>query len=84
MGMSESTVRTETLLPEPAYALGGLLAVPVPDLENGAGLPLLWHWVYLAARTFLFVPGCPGQCRGSRTAQAGLAAPRNRPVTENS
>ena len=42
--------RTETLLPGPARALGALLDVPVPDLENGAGLPLLWHWVYLLER----------------------------------
>jgi 3-methylfumaryl-CoA hydratase len=42
--------RTETLLPEPALALGALLGVPVPDLAGGAGLPLLWHWVYLLDR----------------------------------
>ncbi len=39
--------RSEILLPGPAEALGGLLGVPVPDLDKGAGLPLLWHWVYL-------------------------------------
>jgi 3-methylfumaryl-CoA hydratase len=39
--------RTEILLPGPAQALGALLGVPVPDLEHGAGLPLLWHWIYL-------------------------------------
>ena len=48
--MSEVIERTETLLPEPAHALGGLLAVPVPDLGRGEGLPLLWHWVYLLDR----------------------------------
>lgn len=42
--------RTETLLPEPARALGALLDVPVPDLARGEGLPLLWHWVYLLDR----------------------------------
>ena len=42
--------RTETLLPEPARALGALLGVPVPDLASGEGLPLLWHWVYLLDR----------------------------------
>jgi 3-methylfumaryl-CoA hydratase len=42
--------RTEVLLPEPAYALGGLLGVPVPDLAQDDGLPLLWHWVYLLDR----------------------------------
>src|SRR5215467_9002984 len=41
---------TEMLLPGPAQALGGLLGVPVPDLEHGAALPLLWHWVYLLHR----------------------------------
>ena len=38
------------LLPGPAEALGALLDVHVPDLDNGAGLPLLWHWVYLLDR----------------------------------
>ena len=42
--------RTEPLLPGPAHALGALLDVPVPDLAGGAGLPLLWHWVYLLDR----------------------------------
>jgi 3-methylfumaryl-CoA hydratase len=42
--------RTEILLPGPAQALGALLDVPVPDLEHGAGLPLLWNWVYLLDR----------------------------------
>jgi 3-methylfumaryl-CoA hydratase len=45
--MTEVAERTETLLPGPAQALGALLDVPVPDLEDGAGLPLLWHWIYL-------------------------------------
>ncbi len=48
--MSEIIERTETLGPEPARALGALLDVPVPDLEYGAGLPLLWHWLYLLDR----------------------------------
>jgi len=42
--------RTEPLLPGPAQALGALLDVPVPDLAGGAGLPLLWHWIYLLDR----------------------------------
>jgi 3-methylfumaryl-CoA hydratase len=42
--------RTELLVPGPAQALGALLGVPVPDLEHGAGLPPLWHWVYLLDR----------------------------------
>jgi 3-methylfumaryl-CoA hydratase len=48
--MTELVERSEFLAPGPARALGGLLGVPVPDLENGAGLPLLWHWVYLLDR----------------------------------
>jgi len=48
--MSDVAERTELLLPGPAIALGGLLSVPVPDLEHGEGLPLLWHWVYLLDR----------------------------------
>lgn len=47
--MDDFSERTETLLPEPAQALGGLLGVGVPDLA-GEGLPLLWHWVYLLDR----------------------------------
>jgi 3-methylfumaryl-CoA hydratase len=48
--MTDVIERTETLAAEPAHALGGLLGVPVPDLDGGAGLPLLWHWVYLLDR----------------------------------
>lgn len=48
--MSEVTERTELLAPGPATALAGLLDVPVPDLEAGAGLPLTWHWLYLLER----------------------------------
>jgi 3-methylfumaryl-CoA hydratase len=48
--MTDVIERTETLAPEPAHALGGLLGVPVPDLAGGAGLPLLWHWCYLLDR----------------------------------
>ncbi|GAA1005075.1 mesaconyl-C(4)-CoA hydratase [Acrocarpospora pleiomorpha] len=42
--------RTEHLVPEPAYALGALLGVPVPDITGDDGLPLLWHWFYLLDR----------------------------------
>ena len=42
--------RTELLLTGPAQALGALLDVPVPDLDRGEGLPLLWHWIYLLER----------------------------------
>ena len=48
--MEEVVERSEPLLPGPAEALGTLLDVPVPDLEHGEGLPLLWHWVYLLDR----------------------------------
>jgi 3-methylfumaryl-CoA hydratase len=48
--MNNFVERTEMLLPEPAHALGGLLGVPVPDLGQDDGLPLLWHWVYLLDR----------------------------------
>jgi 3-methylfumaryl-CoA hydratase len=48
--MSDVIVETDALAVEPAYALGGLLGVPVPDLAGGAGLPLLWHWCYLLDR----------------------------------
>jgi 3-methylfumaryl-CoA hydratase len=48
--MNNPVERTEILLPEPAHALGGLLGVPVPDLAQDDGLPLLWHWVYLLDR----------------------------------
>jgi 3-methylfumaryl-CoA hydratase len=48
--MSGVIERTEVLQPEPARALSSLLGVPVPDLDKGRGLPLLWHWVYLLDR----------------------------------
>ena len=41
--------RTEHLVPGPAEALAGLLDLPLPDLYT-AGLPPLWHWVYLLDR----------------------------------
>lgn len=40
---------TETLTAGPAQGLAGLLGVPLPDLAT-AGLPALWHWVYLLDR----------------------------------
>lgn len=49
-GLDEIAERSEVLVPGPARALGGLLGVSVPDLDNGAALPLLWHWVYLLDR----------------------------------
>jgi 3-methylfumaryl-CoA hydratase len=48
--MSPVSEQTEILVPGPAQALGGLLDVPVPNVADGAGLPLLWHWVYLLDR----------------------------------
>jgi 3-methylfumaryl-CoA hydratase len=50
IGMNEVVERSEMLLPGPAQALGALLGVPVPDLDRGEGLPLLWHWIYLLER----------------------------------
>jgi 3-methylfumaryl-CoA hydratase len=46
--MTDVIERTETPQPEVARALGDLLGAPVP--EPGAGLPPLWHWVYLLDR----------------------------------
>jgi 3-methylfumaryl-CoA hydratase len=64
--------RTETLLPEPARALGALLGVPVPDLARGEGLPLLWHWVYLLDRPAQADLGPDGHpLRGAITASPG-------------
>jgi 3-methylfumaryl-CoA hydratase len=47
--VNDVVTRTELLLAGPAQALGGLLDVPVPDLDTD-GLPLLWHWIYLLDR----------------------------------
>jgi 3-methylfumaryl-CoA hydratase len=64
--------RTETLLPGPAAALGALLGVPVPDLAGGAGLPPLWHWVYLLDRPAQEDLGLDGHpVRGSIPAPPG-------------
>lgn len=46
--MTDVVECSEVLVPGPAEALGGLLGVRVPDVA--AGLPLLWHWVYLLDR----------------------------------
>jgi N-terminal half of MaoC dehydratase len=48
--MSAVIEQTEILLPGPAQALAALLDVPVPNVADGEGLPLLWHWVYLLDR----------------------------------
>jgi 3-methylfumaryl-CoA hydratase len=48
--MDGTIERTGLITPEPAYALGALLGVPVPALAHGAALPLLWHWLYLLDR----------------------------------
>jgi len=48
--VSDVVERTELLTIEPAIALGGLLDVPLPDLDRGEGLPLTWHWLYLLER----------------------------------
>jgi hypothetical protein len=60
--MDDVIERTEILLPEPARALGALLGVGLPDLEHGAGLPLLWHWVkkHHPRQRVLFLPATAG------------------------
>jgi itaconate CoA-transferase len=45
-----SAEHTEMITQEPAAALAGLLGVERPDFAAGAGLPLLWHWLYLLER----------------------------------
>ncbi len=73
--MADVIERTEIPQPEPAYALGDLLGVPVPDLGNGEGLPPLWHWVYLldrAAQADLGPDGHP--VRGTLPAPPARAA----------
>ena len=78
--MTEVIERTEIPQPEPAYALGDLLGVPVPDLGNGEGLPPLWHWVYLldrAAQADLGPDGHPSAARCPlRPARAAAACGR--------
>jgi len=70
--MTDVIERTEILDPTPAYALGDLLGVPVPDLANGAGLPLLWHWVYLLERPPIADLGVDGHpVRGTLPAPPG-------------
>jgi len=67
-----STERTEIILPGPAEALGALLGVPVPDLDRGEGLPLLWHWLYLLERPATADLGPDGHpVRGSIPAPPG-------------
>lgn len=70
--MSDVVERTELLVPGPAHALGALLDVPVPDLDRGAGLPLLWHWVYLLERPAQADLGADGHpVRGTLPAPPG-------------
>ena len=74
--MTDVIERTEIPQPEPAYALADLLGVPAPDLANGAGLPPLWHWVYLldrAAQADLGPDGHP--VRGTLPAPPGPGRP---------
>jgi 3-methylfumaryl-CoA hydratase len=66
------TTRTELIIPGPAQALGSLLDVPVPDLDAGDPLPLLWHWVYLLERPATVDLGPDGHpVRGSIPAPPG-------------
>jgi len=48
--MTAPIERSDVITTGPAEALAGLLGVPLPDLERGAGLPLMWHWAYLLER----------------------------------
>ena len=74
--MSEIAEQTEMLLPGPAVALGALLDVPVPDLDNSAGLPLLWHWIYLLDRPAQADLGPDGHpVRGTVPAPPGRRVP---------
>jgi 3-methylfumaryl-CoA hydratase len=60
--MREVGEATELITSGPAEALSGLLGVPMPDLDAGEGLPLLWHWIYLLERppqAALGADGCP-------------------------
>ena len=70
--MTDVIERTETLDATPAYALGDLLGVPVPDLAHGEGLPPLWHWVYLLERPPIADLGVDGHpVRGTLPAPPG-------------
>jgi 3-methylfumaryl-CoA hydratase len=44
--VTDQVERSELLTEGAATALAGLIEVPLPDLAD-AGLPPLWHWVYL-------------------------------------
>src|SRR5260370_14187066 len=68
--MSEVAERAELIPSAPAEALAGLLGVPVPDLEAGQGLPLLWHWLYLLDRPSQAALGPDGH-----RAHGGIPAP---------
>lgn len=75
--MDNLSERTEMLLPEPARALGALLGVRVPDLADGEGLPLLWHWIYLLDRPAQAGLGPDGHpLRGMSAAPPGLGRRR--------
>src|SRR5258707_12335676 len=68
--MTEVAERTELITSAPAEALAGLLGVPLPDLEAGQGLPLLWHWLYLLDRPSQAALGPDGH-----RAHGGIPAP---------
>jgi len=77
--VSEVRELTELITCGPAEALAGLLGVPMPDLEAGQGLPLLWHWMYLLDRPPQAALGADGhpvrgvkaRCQGSATTPTG-------------
>jgi 3-methylfumaryl-CoA hydratase len=45
--MTLNLERSELIAAGPAERLARLLEVELPDIENGAPLPLLWHWLYM-------------------------------------
>lgn len=71
--MTEVVVERTELLPGPALAFGALLDVPVPDLDSGEGLPLLWHWIYHARDAFATAVR---DIHGRRTAVGRLTSER--------
>lgn len=42
--------RTEIIVPGPAEGFASLVDVPLPRLDAGEPLPMLWQWMYLVER----------------------------------
>ena len=62
--------RTEIVDAGPAEAFAGLFDLSVPNLSDGAELPLLWHWLYLLERPAQHALGADGH------ALTGIPRPR--------